>query len=307
MAGYTGAASAAEAAAAMSVAQAAFLASAGARLDYVIDEEGATYADFTSPAAVNTYRANHRRTRLHADKFYYYDQFRHLLFCEKSPYVNDVYGEAWDVNDAWSVPRPGANSYCVRARQRASTLSSLNAVLSFSRCLGYNAAHELGHCVGTTDHRPLDYAIRLDYSPLADGESVTVTRMANPTHELSLQKTPSANDSFQVSLMSGSAVTFGGLADAISQLEGHNYTATVLENCGGLYSFTIPDCLDGCGDVPWTVRHPQAGYYENVVRRHRDVSLMESPANLINAVLTPAFANGGTYSYHEARSMDFAR
>lgn len=124
-------------------------------------------------------------------------------------------------------------------------------------------------------------------------------------NELSLGKT--GGDGFFVPLTEGSAITFSGLAEAISQLDGHKFTASVLENCGGLYSFTIRDRRSGCGDKLWIVRHPQVEYNENVVLRHRDQTLMEAPANLINAILAPSFANEGIYSSAETGIMNFTR
>jgi hypothetical protein len=43
-----------------------------------------------------------------------------------------------------------------------------------------------------------------------------------------------------------------------------------------------------------------------VIKRHYDHSVMESPAYLLNQLLSPTFANTGTGYAHEVQKMDFA-
>ena len=295
MAGYAGAASAAEVAAAMTVAQAAFLASAGAQLDYVLDEENAAYADFSSAAAIASYRAAHKRTK-ELNNTIYYDRFRYLLFCEKTWYVPQPYGET---GDGWA----GANVYCPAVRARSATLLQLTAAATFGPCLGHTATHELGHCVKADDHRPRYSALALSYAPLSAGESVWAERTGNV---LTLDSDAGHTNSCDISLLEAGADTFGELADRIGTCGG--YSAAIQDNCGNSYSYTISTAVSGeeaLGNGQWVVRNPAVTGGENVIKRHADLSIMESPAYLLNAVLSPQFANSGESAMKEARILDF--
>ena len=290
MGGYTGAASAAEVAAAMTVAQAAFLASAGAQLDYVLDEENAAYADFGSAASVASYRAAHKRTK-ELNNTIYYDRFRYLLFCEKTWYAPQPYGET---GDGWA----GANVYCPAVRARSATLLRLTSAATFGQCLGHTATHELGHCVGTLDCVPEEEALRLSYQPLSSGQSVWAER-EGLGNTLELDSDAARTNTVSIPLLGSGSRTFDGLASAVCGVSG--YSASVLNGCGSGYSFTIPCSTNG----QCVVRNPKASDDEDVLWRHLDLSVMESPATVVNAVVLPKFANVGVTVGSEAGRMDF--
>jgi hypothetical protein len=176
---------------------------------------------------------------------HYYDPFRHLLFCEKTWYAPQPYGE---MGDGWA----GANVYCVSSRQSSVTLSPVNAAATFGQCLGFTATHELGHCVKADHTRTLKKALMLTLSPLGTGESVWAQRF--PSHVLTLDSDVAHTNSCDFPLLSSDSDTFGELAAGINALRG--YSATAVNDSGGCYSFTIP-CDSNYGDGQWVVRNPE--------------------------------------------------
>jgi hypothetical protein len=165
----------------------------------------------------------------------------------------------------------------------------VNAAATFGQCLGFAAVHELGHCVKADDHRPRYSALALSYAPLSVGESVWAERTGNV---LALDSDAAHTNSCDISLLEAGADTFGELADRIGARGG--YSAAIQDNCGNSYSYTISTAVSGeeaLGNGKWVVRNPAVTGGENVIKRHADLSIMESPAYLLNAVLSPQFAN----------------
>jgi len=221
----------------------------------------------------------------------HYDRFRHLLFCQKTWYVPQPYGET---GDGWA----GANVYCPAVRTRSATLLQLTAAATFGPCLGHTATHELGHCVGTLDCVPNEEALRLSYQPLSSGQSVWAERNG-VDDTLELDSDAAHTNTVSISLLDSGSRTFDGLASAISGVPG--YSASALNGCGSGYSFTIPGGTNG----QCVVQSPKISDDEDVLWRHLDLSVMESPANAVNAVVLPKFANVGVTVGSEAGRMDF--
>jgi hypothetical protein len=279
MGGFTGSATKAEVVSAMATLKAVYLSSTGAEVDYATDNNNAPYANFSSESAVTTYRTTHRG---HDASTFDYSEYVYLLFCEKD-WAANTYGRG---GGGWL----GGNVYCTTGRARASSLSSLGLGISFSGCIGYTATHEIGHCLKAEHHLPVLSALQVNYSPLAADETVLIRRDDNV---LKLETAPDASTFHTISLLAATADTFtelDGQVDGLAQ-----YSASVLGSSGAKYSYTIYGS-------PWWV-YPTA---DAVIKRHYDHSVMESPAHLLDQLLSPTFANTGTGYAHEVQKMDFA-
>jgi hypothetical protein len=116
---------------------------------------------------------------------------------------------------------------------------------------------------------------------------------------LELDSDAAHTNTVSIPLLGSGSRTFDGLASTVSGVP--SYSASVLNGCGSGYSFTIPGGTNG----QCVVRNPKTSDDEDVLWRHLDLSVMESPANVVNAVVLPKFANVGVTVGSEAGRMDF--
>ena len=222
---------------------------------------------------------------------HYYDPFRHLLFCEKTWYAPQPYGE---MGEGWG----GANVYCAAVRTRSAKLLQLTAAATVGQYLGHTATHKLGHCVSAEHSHLIERALCLSYQPLSSGQSVWAARNG-VDDTLELDSDAAHTNSASISLLDPGSRTFDGLASAINGMPG--YSVSALNGCGSGYSFTIPSSTNG----QCVVRNPKTSDDEDVLWRHLDLSVMESPANVVNAVVVPRFTGGANDPQSDTRKMSF--